>query len=105
MLVRHVFRILPDVHLKWADVRRGALFTAVLFVAGQYLISFYLTRIAPASMYGAAGSLVLILFWVYYSSLILLFGTAMIRVAIEQRDGVVTPKPTAVRTRVALQEE
>ena len=100
-----LFKILPDVQLRWADVWGGALFTAVLFVVGQYLISFYLTRIAPTSMYGAAGSLVLVLFWVYYSSLILLFGTAMTRVAIVHRDGAVTPKPTAVRISVALQED
>ena len=100
-----IFKVLPDVRLNWGDVWRGALFTAILFVLGQYLISFYLTHVAPASTYGAAGSLVLVLFWVYYSSLILFFGTSVAKVAILHRDGAVTPKHKAVRTSVVIQEE
>lgn len=100
-----IFKVLPDVRLQWRDVSHGALFTAVLFVLGQYLISFYLTHVAPTSTYGAAGSLVLVLFWVYYSSLILFFGTALTKVAIVHRDGAVTPKHKAVRTNVVVQEE
>jgi membrane protein len=99
-----LFRILPDVQLQWSDVWRGALFTAILFVLGQYLITLYLTRVAPTSTYGAAGSLVLVLFWVYYSALILYFGTAMTKVAILHRDGVVVPKVTAVRKRRPARE-
>jgi membrane protein len=100
-----LFKVLPDVRLQWADVWRGALFTAILFVLGQYLISFYLTSVAPTSAYGAAGSLVLVLLWVYYSSLILFFGTALTKVAILQRDGTVTPKRTAVRMRLVVEED
>src|SRR5690606_3202760 len=99
-----LFKVLPDVRLKWADVRRGAVYTAVLFVVGKYLIAFYLTRVAPASTYGAAGSLVLVLLWVYSSSLILFFGTALTKVSVLRRDGVVTPKSTAVRVSVAVEE-
>lgn len=99
-----LYKVLPDVLLQWSDVWRGALFTAILFVLGQYLISLYLTQVAPASTYGAAGSLVLVLLWVYYSSLILFFGTALTRVAIVHRDGKVTPKPTAVRMNVVVEE-
>jgi len=100
-----LFKVLPDVQLQWGDVWRSALFTAILFVLGQYLISYYLTRVAPTSTYGAAGSLVLVLFWVYYSSLIIFFGTALTKVAILHRDGRVTPKSTAVRVKVSLQDE
>ena len=100
-----IFKVLPDVQLRWADVSRGALFTAALFLLGQYLISFYLTRVAPASTYGAAGSLVLVLLWVYYSSLILFFGTALTKVTILHREGVVTPKHKAVRTNIVVEEE
>lgn len=100
-----IFKVLPDVHLRWSDVRHGALLTALLFVAGQYLISWYLTKVAPTSTYGAAGSLVLVLFWVYYSSLILFFGTALTKVTILRRDGHVTPAQTAVRIHVAVDEE
>lgn len=104
-LMGMLFKVLPDVRLQWRDVRRGALATAALFVIGQYLISFYLTRIAPTSTYGAAGSLVLILFWVYYSSLILFFGTALTKVNVLERHGVITPRPTAVRVNVEVQEQ
>ena len=100
-----IFKVLPDVRLKWSDVRRGALFTAALFVVGQYLISFYLTHVAPTSTYGAAGSLVLVLLWVYYSSLILFFGTALTKVIVLYRDGTVTPKHKAVVTKVVVQEQ
>ncbi len=99
-----LFKVLPDVLLRWRDVWRGALVTAVLFTLGQYLISYYLTRIAPTSAFGAAGSLILVLFWVYYSSLILFFGTALTKVAILHRDGTVTPKPTAVRVKTIIEE-
>jgi membrane protein len=105
LLFGMMFKVLPDVQLRWGDVWRGALLTALLFVAGQYLISLYLTRAAPASTYGAAGSLVMVLLWVYYSSLILFFGAAVAKVAILRRDGAVTPKSTAVRTKMVVLEE
>ncbi|MGH8178593.1 MAG: YihY/virulence factor BrkB family protein [Steroidobacter sp.] len=105
LLFGMIFKVLPDVRLQWSDVWRGALITAVLFAIGKYLISFYLTHVAPASTYGAAGSLVLVLLWVYYSSLILFFGACLTAVTILRRDGEVTPKKTAVRTSVVIQEE
>ncbi len=105
LLFGFLFKVLPDVRLGWSDVRRGAIYTAVLFVIGKYLIAFYLTRVAPASTYGAAGSLVLVLLWVYYSSLILFFGTALTRVGVMKRDGRIVPKPTAVRVAMAVEED
>jgi membrane protein len=104
LLFGMIFKVLPDVHLQWKDVWQGAFTTAVLFAIGKYLISFYLTRVAPASTYGAAGSLVLILLWVYYSSLILFFGTCLTAATILRRDGEVTPKKTAVRASIVVQE-
>jgi membrane protein len=98
-----IFKILPDVHLQWSDVWRGAFITAILFAIGKYLISLYLTHVAPASTYGAAGSLVLVLLWVYYSSLILFFGTCLTVATIQQRGVEITPKKTAVRTRVVVE--
>jgi membrane protein len=97
-----LFKVLPDVNIQWVDVWRGAFITALLFAIGKYLISLYLTHVAPASTYGAAGSLVLILLWVYYSSLILFFGTCLTIATILQRGEEVRPKKTAVRTRVVL---
>jgi membrane protein len=100
-----IFKVLPDVRLRWRQVGEGAAITAVLFVLGQYLISLYLTHTAPGSTYGAAGSLVMVLMWVYYSSLILFFGVAFTKVRILQQGGVVVPKATAVRMRMEILEE
>jgi membrane protein len=105
LLFGMIFKVLPDVHMQWRDVWRGAFITAVLFAIGKYLISLYLTRVAPASTYGAAGSLVLLLMWVYYSSLILFFGACLTAVTILRRDGDVTPKKTAVRASIVVQED
>jgi membrane protein len=69
-----VYKVLPDVRMHWRDVWLGALFTALLFAAGRSLIGIYLARTGTTSIYGAAGSLVLVLLWVYYSAQILLLG-------------------------------
>lgn len=100
-----IFKVLPDVRLQWAEIRQGALLTSVLFVVGQYLISLYLTHTAPASPYGAAGSLVMVLLWVYYSSLILFFGAAFTRASILHRGHAIVPKSTAVRIKMEVLEE
>jgi membrane protein len=100
-----LFKVLPDVRIHWSDVWRGAFITALLFAIGKYLISLYLTKVAPASTYGAAGSLVLVLLWVYYSSLILFFGTCLTISTIQERGDQVVPKKTAVRTRMVIDDE
>ncbi len=100
-----IFKILPDVVMNWRDVIVGALLTAVLFGLGRYGIATYLTYTAPASAYGAAGSLVLLLLWVYYSSLILLFGAAFTRVHMEARGRPIVPRNTAVCVRSEIVEE
>lgn len=69
-----IFTLLPDVKVKWKTNLIGAFMTALLFLAGKYLIGYYFAASDPASVYGAAGSLVLILLWVYYTCLILFFG-------------------------------
>jgi len=68
------YKFMPDVQLPWKDVWLGAFVTAILFTLGQYAIGFYLGRSSPSSVYGAAGSLVVILIWIYFSSQILFFG-------------------------------
>ena len=105
LLFALIFWILPDVQLKWRDVWRSALATAVLFVIGQFAISMYLTRTAPGSAYGAAGSLVVLLMWVYYSSLILFLGASLTRVTLERRGEPVVPKSTAVRVQLDVLED
>lgn len=69
-----IFTLLPDVKIKWKTNLIGAFMTSLLFLAGKYLIGFYFAQSDPASVYGAAGSVVLVLLWVYYTCLILFFG-------------------------------
>jgi membrane protein len=75
-----MFRILPDVEIRWRDVRVGALFTALLFVIGQALIGIYIGKAGVASAYGAAGALLAILVWIYYSASILLLGAEFTKI-------------------------
>jgi membrane protein len=74
-----IYRILPDVEIPWRDVWLGALVTSALFSIGKFLIGLYLGRTAVASAYGAAGSVVIIVLWVYYTSLIVLLGAEFTR--------------------------
>lgn len=75
-----IFKFIPDVEIKWRDVWLGATVTALLFSFGKWGISVYLGQSAPASAYGAAGSLIVILVWVYYSAQILFFGAEFTQV-------------------------
>lgn len=102
LLFATMFRVLPDVVLRWKDVLQAALITAILFSVGRALIALYLTYTATASSYGAAGSLVVLLMWVYYSSMILLFGAALARAICEHRHVEVRPRSTAIRVRREL---
>ncbi|PHK15721.1 ribonuclease BN, partial [Nostoc linckia z15] len=69
-----IFKVLPDVKISWRDVRVGAFFTACLFMLGRYLIGLYIETTAAGSPYGAAGSIIIILLWVYYTAAILYYG-------------------------------
>lgn len=71
-----IFKFLPDAEIKWRDVRVGAVTTAILFMIGKFVISIYLSKSSPGSAFGAAGSVIIVLVWVYYSSIILYFGAA-----------------------------
>jgi len=102
LLFGAIFKVLPDVVLRWRDVVVGALVTAVLFSVGRYGIAVYLAYTATASTYGAAGSVVLILLWVYYSSLILLFGAAFTKTQLLARGEPIVPRNSAVRVRREL---
>ena len=74
-----VFKVLPDCDLEWRDVAVGAIITALLFIAGKSLIGWYIGSSAVASTYGAAGGLIVLLLWVYYTSQIFLFGAELAR--------------------------
>jgi len=102
LLFGAIFRVLPDVEIMWKDVRFGALLTAGLFVLGKIVLGWYLGRAATTSVYGSAGSLVLILLWVYYSSLILLLGAEFTQVYSRSQGRTIKPSKGAVRfTRTA----
>jgi membrane protein len=79
LLFAAIYKILPDVKLKWADVWAGGLMTAFLFTLGKFLIGLYLGHSGVDSTYGAAGSIVVILLWAYYSSAVLMFGAEFTR--------------------------
>jgi membrane protein len=93
-----VYRFLPDVEIGWRDVFWGSALTAILFSLGKYGIGFYLQQTGVTTTYGAAGSVVLILVWVYYSSLIFLLGAEFTRIHSRRyRDGRAKAEPGAVR--------
>lgn len=91
-----IFKILPDAKIQWKDVRVGAFTTAFLFMLGKFAIGFYLGKTQISSSYGAAGSLVIILLWVYYSAIILYFGAAFTRVYAQQTGTHIFPNDYAV---------
>ena len=86
-----IFKIMPDAGIEWRDVREGALVTALLFVIGKFFLGWYLGREATSSSYGSAGSLVVILLWVYYSSIILFFGAEFTQVHARLRSRGIPP--------------
>jgi membrane protein len=79
LLLALIFKVLPDVTLDWRDVLGGAVFTAFLFMIGKFLVGLYIGWASVHSVYGAAGSVVVILMWTYYSSQVLFFGAELIR--------------------------
>jgi membrane protein len=94
-----IFKIVPDARIAWKDVKVGAAITALLFVIGKFLIGFYLAHSTSASVYGAAGSLALLLLWTYYSSIILLLGAEATRVWARRHGRRIEPEKGAVKVR------
>ncbi len=84
LLFAMIYKVLPDVKLKWEDVWVGALVTAGLFTIGKFLIGLYLGTSSLGSTYGAAGSVIVVLVWVYYSSQIILLGAEFTRAYVER---------------------
>ena len=97
-----IFKVLPDVEIAWRDVWPGAALTALLFVVGQYVLSWYLGYQSGSSVYGAAGSLIVLLLWLYYAAQIFLFGAEFIQVSTTRVGQGVRPEKDAVgRDQVA----
>ena len=97
LLFAMIFKFLPDVEIQWRDVWIGAVLTAILFGIGKWLLGFYLGSGAAGSAYGAAGSLITLLLWVYYSSQILLFGAEFTQVYAARAGRAFKPSEYAVR--------
>jgi len=91
-----IFKVLPDASIKWKDAIIGALFTSVLFLIGKFLISYYLNLSKGINAYGAATSIILVLTWVYYSSMILYFGAEFTEVYAKKFGGGITVNDSAV---------
>ena len=95
-----IFKVLPDVKIHWKDVRSGAFFTAILFMIGKYLIGLYIEYSATSfSTYGAAGSLIVILIWIYYTAAILYIGAEYTQVYAEALGCRIEPAEYAVAVR------
>jgi membrane protein len=91
-----MFRYLPDARIGWRDVRPGAIGTALLFVLGKTVIGYYLGRSDPGQAYGAAGSLAIVLIWVYYTSMVLLFGAEFTEQWVERYGRGIRPERGAI---------
>lgn len=91
-----LFRFVPDVDIEWPDVRFGALVTAILFTVGKFVLGIYLGSASVGSAYGAAGSLVVLLVWVYYSAQIFFFGAEYTQVHARWRDREIGPSEHAI---------
>jgi len=96
LLFASIYRVLPDVSVAWRDVWFGALTTAIFFVVGKSLFGLYLGHSSIGVSYGAAGSLVIVILWTYYSCLILLFGAEITQVQARLRHARLVPNETAV---------
>lgn len=92
-----IFKVLPDGKVQWRDAFKGASFTAILFMLGKFGIGAYLGSSNIGSTYGAAGSIVLILLWVYYSSIILFFGAEFTKVYANMYGSKIVPSSYAVK--------
>jgi len=100
-----IFKVLPDAKIKWRDVIKGAIITAILFILGREVISFYVAKNNFMSIYGAAASIVIILVWVYYTAVILYFGAEFTKVYAINYGSKILPNDYAVWIKVTQQEE
>lgn len=97
-----IFKVLPDVILKWKTAIIGALFTALLFSLGKYLIGIYIETSDPGSAFGSAGSIVIILVWIYYTAVILYFGAEFTQAYAEKMENGIEPSKYAVHLETII---
>jgi membrane protein len=94
-----IFTVLPDAKIRWRDALAGAISTALLFMLGKFAISFYISKSNVGSTYGTAGSLVILLIWIYYSSIILYFGAEFTKAYAVKFGSAIHPNDYAVTTK------
>ena len=102
LLFAAMFQWLPDARIEWRNVWVGAAVTALLFIIGKTLLAVYFAKIDVGSAYGAAGSLALILTWVYYSGMVFLLGAEFTRAVAKRRQGKIEPDEGAVKVETAV---
>lgn len=90
-----LFKLLPDVNIKWKDVWGGSIITTIFFLFSKWLISMYISRNTTVSLYGAAGSVVVLMLWIYCSAFIFYFGAEYIRAVAEYKKRIIKPKQYA----------
>jgi membrane protein len=99
-----IFKVLPDVKISWKEVRSGAIFTAILFMLGRLVIGIYVGMSVNSSSYGAAGSLIAILLWVYYTAAILYFGAEFTKAYVDFKGKRIQPAEYAVHVEMTEEE-
>ncbi|RZL35036.1 MAG: YihY/virulence factor BrkB family protein [Pedobacter sp.] len=100
-----IFKVLPDVDLKWKPALIGALFTALMFSLGKYAIGIYIEKGNPGSAFGAASSIIVILVWIYYTSVILYFGAEFTQAYAEKYTDGISPSKYAVHLKTIVIEK
>ena len=105
LLFAVLFKYMPDAVVSWRDVRVGAVTTALLFLAGKYALTLYLGRSDPGSAFGAAGSLALLLVWIYYSAIIVFLGAEFTQAWARAHGREIAPEPGAVRVLETTADE
>jgi len=100
-----IFKVLPDVILKWKPALVGALFTALLFSLGKYAIGIYIEKGNPGSAFGAASSIIVILVWIYYTAIILYFGAEFTQAYAEKYENGISPSKYAVHLKTIVVEK
>lgn len=105
LLFAVIFKVLPDAKIKWKDIMAGSIATAILFMLGKFGISLYISKTNVGSTYGTAGSLVVLLVWVYYSSIILYFGAEFTKAYAVKYGGKIYPNEYTVIAKTIEVEE
>jgi membrane protein len=100
-----IFKVLPDAEIKWRDVTIGAVATMVLFLIGKFAISFYISKTNVGTTYGAAGSLIILILWIYYSAMIVYFGAEFTKFYAVTFSDEIKPTDYAVTVRQVEEEK